>query len=134
METITDKTFGTMRYQHSWSKQDSLLMFGKAYLIKITAQAYKNQGINDLQRESYSGYRDFLESHDHTIRQKLLKYCEENDQSHEALENILTPTEVLFAQDGSWGVLCESSFDREHGLAIVVKDNQIIIDSQDILL
>ena len=131
METTKDKVFGKMTYRHSWSKQDSILMFGKAYSIKITAQAYKNEDINDLQRESYSVYRDFLESHQEEIEQRLLKYCQENYQSGEVLETILTPTEILFEQDGSWGVLFESTYDSEHGLGAFIKNDEIIIDSQD---
>ena len=131
METTKDKVFGKMTYRHSWSKQDSILMFGKAYSIKITAQAYKNEDINDLQRESYSVYRDFLESHQEEIEQRLLKYCQENYQSGETLETILTPTEILFEQDGSWGVLFESAYDSEHGLAAFIKNDEIIIASQD---
>ena len=134
MDTLNDMVFGTMYYQHSWSKQESILLFDKAYKIKITAQAYKGDGITDSQRESYKNYRNFLENNKEKIEQELLKYSQKFYECNESLETILTPTEILFEKDGSWGVLFESRCDQEHGLAFFVKDNKVLIDSQDIFL
>ena len=134
MDTLNDVVFGTMYYQHSWSKQESILLFDKAYKIKITAQAYKGDDITESQREAYKSHKGFLENNKEKIEQALLKYCQEFYQSSDSLETILTPTEILFEKDGSWGVLFESHCDREHGLAFFVKDNKILVDSQDIFL
>ena len=43
-------------------------------------------------------------------------------------------TSIYFARDGSWGMLFESKYDVENGLAILFNNDSMIVNSQDVLL
>ncbi len=134
MQTLNDNVFGTMQYKHSWCKQDSFLFFDKAYVVQITAKAYKNDGITESQRESYMQYKDFLATHKTQIETMLEAYVKKTTICDDLLDTMLTPNEIIFEKDGSFGVLFEATFDKENGVAVFVKNGEIIVDSQDILL
>lgn len=127
---INDKVFGRMGYAYAWEKEDSLYIFDKSYPVKVVAQAYKGDGIQQVQRDNYSGYRNFLDIHEDEIKIKLQKYCKDVLKSNKQLEDILTPTTLTFEKDGSWGVLFDSSLDVENGVAFFIKDNEIKVDIQ----
>lgn len=134
MKTINDEVFGTMSYKHSWCKQDTLSLFGKKYVVQVSAKAYKNDGITDSQREAYIQHREFLESHKEKIEKTLREYVRNTTHTEQPLSELLNPTEILFEKDGSFGVLFEAEFDVENGVAMFVRDGKIIVNSQDILL
>jgi len=71
---MLDKVFGEMEYEHSWKKQDSFLFLDRAYLVNITAQAYKGDEILESQRTNYAHYKEYLEEHSGEIEQKLAEF------------------------------------------------------------
>ena len=68
------------------------------------------------------------------IYKNLQEYCEKFYKTNENIEQILELTSIYFARDGSWGMLFESKYDVENGLAIFFNNDSMIVNSQDMLL
>ena len=64
----------------------------------------------------------------------IKEYCEKFYETNEKIEQILELTSIYFARDGSWGMLFESKYDVENGLAILFNNDSMIVNSQDVLL
>lgn len=131
MKEVNDKVFGVMKYKHSWSKDGSILLFNKAYKINIVAEAYENESITDIQRENFLKSSNFIESNKDKIDSKLKEYLATNYDCKKPLDVALNPKTLIFEQDGSWGVLFESDYDVEDGVAFFVKKDEILVGRQD---
>ena len=131
---MLDKVFGEMEYKHSWTKKDSFLFLDTAYPVNITAQAYQGDDILGSQRINYSNYKTYLAEHKSEIETELIAYCQTIGETDCTLDKCLRPETVIFERDNSWGVLFESTCDVEHGVALFIIDNKIVIGSQDLFL
>ncbi len=133
-QTINDEAFGKMKYKHSWKKKESLLFLDKAYPVNIIAQAYSGDDIEKVQRERYLDYKNYLEEHKEEILSKLKEFCQSEYSASEPLDQCLTPTSVVFERDGSWGILFDTPYDEEHGVAMFVVNGAIKVGTQDLFL
>ena len=57
LKKCIDPVFGEMEYKHGWFKNSVINLFGKNWNIKLTAQAYSEKNINNIQRENYSWFK-----------------------------------------------------------------------------
>lgn len=122
---IDDPVFGEMEYAHGWQKTDQgkVKFCGNEFAVKVVAQAYAGDEVLQTQRDSY---RAFLEEQDQVLEDHadvLIDYCEslnnaDAPRTKEELCGRLTPTDVLFLQDGSWGILFDCTWDIEHGVGL----------------
>ena len=137
-ETIVDCVFGKMEYKHSWTKKEELKVFGKTYLVNITAQAYKGNSILEEQRAFYVEYKKRISKIIEKALPKIEEYCTKSfNLSNITQDNVisaLTPKTVLFQRDGTWGLLFDCIWDEEHGVGLLIKNDELIIGPQDILL
>lgn len=131
MEKIIDKLFGEMEYKHSWTKIDSFIFLNKAYVVNIIAQAYKGDEILESQQKNYIKYKDFLQQNNSEIEIKLATYCEELYHANGKIDEYLEPKQIIFERDGSWGILFESDYDIENGVAVFFVDGKIKVGTQD---
>jgi len=131
---IKDNYFGEMVYKHSWTKTDTICLFDKAYKVKVVAQAYKGDTILDIQRENYVNFRNYLEENKVAIEKKLKEYCKTNYNTDKTLDECLTPKTVIFERDGSWGILFDTEYDIENGVALFVINGQLEVGTEDSFL
>ena len=59
---------------------------------------------------------------------------EEEELTHSYLIKRVAPKTVFFRQDGIYAVLCDSLWEPQHGLAIIISDDGLSIDTQDEVL
>lgn len=131
---MLDKVFGEIEYKHSWTKKDSFLFLGKAYVVNIIAQAYKGDEILESQRSNYANYKKYLEKNKNEIEQKLIEYCKITYNTEVLLDECLVPKTIVFERDGSWGILFDTKYDAENGVALFIVDGKIQVDAQDVFL
>lgn len=131
MEKINDSEFGAMEYKHSWTKQDSFIFLDKAYIVNVTAQAYRGDEILKSQQDNFKNYQDFLNKNSEIIQGKLKKYFKDifNEERH--ISSLLEPKTIIFERDGSWGILFETECDIENGIALFIENNKIKVGPQD---
>lgn len=133
-KTIKDKVFGEMEYKHSWIKKDSFIFLGKPYMVNVIAQAYRDDNILASQQSNYSNFRNYLEEHQEFIEKKLAKYCKEVLNIDIALSECIEPKTIIFERDDSWGILFDTDYDIENGVALFFINDEIKVDRQDIFL
>lgn len=131
MEKIKDIVFGEMIYKHSWTKKDSFIFLGKTYTVNITVQAYKGDKILESQQENFKKFKDFLSEHSNNIEQKLKEYLKNMLKVEGSLADLLEPKSIIFERDNSWGILFETEYDVENGIALFIKNNAIKVGTQD---
>lgn len=134
LKTINDSVFGEITYKYSWFKEDEIIFFGKLQKVKIKIKAFKDEEILQSQRDNYKIFKWFIEHNLSEIYKNLQGYCEKFYKTNEKIEQILELTSIYFARDGSWGMLFESKYDVENGLAIFFNNDSMIVNSQDMLL
>lgn len=134
LKTINDSVFGEISYKHSWFKEDEVVFFGKLQKVKIKIKAFKGEEILQSQRDNYKIFKWFIQQNLSGIYKNLQEYCEKFYETNEKIEQILELTSIYFARDGSWGMLFESKYDVENGLAILFNNDSMIVNSQDVLL
>lgn len=131
MEKIKDIVFGEMIYKYSWTKKDSFIFLGKTYTVNITAQAYKGDKILESQQENFKKFKDFLNEHSNNIEQKLKEYLKNMLKVEGSLTDLLEPKTIIFERDNSWGILFETEYDIENGIALFIKNDEIKVGTQD---
>lgn len=131
MKKVKDNIFGDMEYKHSWTKKDSFIFLDKAYIVNITAQAYKGDEILESQQNNYDKYKEILEVHKSEIEKKLTDFCENIYNASGAIHEYLTPDTIIFERDGSWGILFETNYDVENGVAVFFTGDKIDVGTQD---
>ena len=134
LKKVKDKIFGEMEYKHSWTKEESVIFFGKSYIINVTAQAYSTDTILESQQKNYANFRSYLEEHKNEIEEKLMEYCKTICDVTVTLDECMNPKTVIFERDGSWGILFDTDYDVENGIALFVINNQIKVDREDSFL
>jgi hypothetical protein len=134
MSKIKDREFGEMEYKHSWTKKDSLIFLDKAYIVNVTAQAYKGDEILESQRSNFKNYKEILDKNSEDIQMKLKQYFIDIFNKEGSLSDLLEPKTVIFERDGSWGILFESDCDIENGVAVFIKNGEIKVGPQDELI
>lgn len=130
MKTINDAVFGNMNYKYSWERKGTIMFMDKEYAVNIIAQAYEGQSILDTQRSNFKVFQTFLNQNKSVIEDKLDDYFNVVFNAQYSL-NDLKPTAIIFERDNSWGILFETSYDEENGIAIFVINNKIEIGPQD---
>jgi hypothetical protein len=133
-EKIIDKVFGEMEYKYSWTKKDSFLFLDKAYAVNVTAQAYKGDDILESQQSNYSNYRKYFEENKAEIKEKLIEYCKSTYNTEALLEECLIPKTIIFERDSSWGILFDTDYDVEDGVAVFIINEKIQVGPQDLFL
>lgn len=131
---MLDKVFGEMEYKHSWTKKDSFLFLDKAYVVNITAQAYKGDEVLESQQSNYSKYKEYCEENEDAITEKLIEYCQSTYDADASTIESLIPKTVIFERDNSWGILFDTDYDIENGIALFVINKKIQVGPQDLFL
>ncbi len=146
MEKCNDVVFGEMTYDHRWYKTKEEVIFGKKYNISIVASAYTGRLITDAQRSAYVAFLEKKSECYDIAAGQLTRYINENldellqetddvkqVESVNDLCEMVTPTTILFKQDGTTLILMECIWDEENGVAVEVAPD-VAIGSQDLFL
>lgn len=133
-EKINDKVFGEMEYKYSWTKKDSFLFLDKAYTVNVTAQAYSCDNILESQQSNYANYKNYLQKHKTEIKEKLTEYFYLTYNANVLLHDCLVPKTIIFERDDSWGILFDTDYDTENGVALFIVKGKTEVGPQDLFL
>lgn len=151
MNAITDSTFGDMSYDSSWVREENICIFGREYEVRVVAEAYKEQLILDCQRQAYKKYNEEYKKYVLDTPAVLLKYYLENydfissmvdiperinkdNINKELITKLIKIRTVYFDRKGQYGWLCDCAWDSEHGICILLSDEEVTVKEYDYLL
>lgn len=132
---LEDPVFGKMEYKHSWCRTHNIKWWQETDIdVQITAHAYSGEGISDQQREAFREYEKTIEliikSSKKIIKEYISTYYDIALEDKE-LPEFLTPSNIIFLRDGSWGILFDAKFDIENGMALYREEGEFKVGSQD---
>ncbi|MBR5487467.1 MAG: hypothetical protein IKV70_05815 [Phascolarctobacterium sp.] len=126
-----DIVFGEMIYKHRWYKNGSVSLFGCDWDIVIAVQALSGGPINKSQQECYLRYQKEALVIRQKVEQCIINYINNNIDwlalswmnarkivSPYDLADVVSPSTLLFKQDGTTLILFNCAWDKEHGIAI----------------
>ena len=158
-KVINHNILGELYYNNGWYKEIKLSLFGKlqkmgliiegdedAQFENSQIEAYKefmkNKDIllKKCEEESYEYYQnvclDYRDRLGNEFKDKLAPIVSNQDR----LNNLVDPKQILFPMTfGSdireFGILCECTWEEEHGLAIKYQDEKVVeVGYQDIII
>lgn len=118
-------------------------IWGRELDIKVVYDCYDNEEVIDNQVKAYQEFVKNSENIFNDVYKQLEMYCKENykEQFEESFDNIfkyIMPKTLYIKrslEDRIVAILCNFKFDIEHGLAVVIKNEEIVnIGNQDIIL
>ena len=147
MEKVcTDSVFGTMTYRHQWYKNETMVLFGKKYDVKVAAQAYSGKDITDEERKGYLYIKEYWDILQKDIGKALSDYVSDNAQEIspycseiqkvsrlEEFTKVVTPKTLLCQLDGSVVLLLDCLWGEENGLGIQLYPHIEIADQDSFL-
>lgn len=141
MVVIKDPVFGSMTKNHGFTKNESMVVFGRKRNVKIKASAFSNQVINDKQRDAYK----YLQSNQKDIfkdaSKMIIDYIEENrneismyykklkpyNNVNSFGDDILIKT-IIFSQSGELIMTFNVIWDFDASLAVKILPSKAIGD------
>jgi len=140
MKMINNKTFGKLTYNYQWERPIDVSLWGHGItlLLAVESETDDDDSISEIQVDAFRAFESQHASLENQILNQLQQYCrEEFGVSDNSTSDFLahnTPTSVYFPLSGEWAILFDSEYDEEGGLAAVVRNGEIEIGSQDIIL
>ncbi|MFB9868773.1 DUF6985 domain-containing protein [Vreelandella sulfidaeris] len=133
--TLDDPIFGEMAYKHSWYRKQRIHWWkNSGMVVQITAHAYSGEGISAQQRASFSEYEEIIKDVIKTFIPSIIEYIQEaykKNYSEKEVFDALTPRNVLFMENGDWGILFDADVDIEQGVALYKENDAFKVGSQD---
>ena len=156
---INHDIFGELYYNYGWYKEIELNLFGKLQKMELTIEseedaqfettqieAYKkfiqqkSKLLKNCEKDTYKYYQeicsDYRDRFGNRSKDKLAPIVKtQND-----LNNLIEPKQLLFptvfgSDIREFGILCECTWEVEHGLAIKYQNEEIVeIGDQDIII
>ena len=140
MKKINDEVFGQMTYDYQWERPVEETLWGRRYNILLTVESETDDD-NSISCSQRLAYESFVAQHaelEPVMLNALVQYCQnelkENDCSAETFLTHNAPTSIYFPLSGGWAIMFNSEYDEEAGLAAVVRNDQVEVGSQDIIL
>ncbi|OKP86057.1 hypothetical protein A3844_14995 [Paenibacillus helianthi] len=155
-----DELFGEIVYEDLWIGTTEITMFGENQKILLNIYGEENEEITPNQRDAFSQFKAKMPDIVKESEDKILEYYLDNCEDYRAMQSnseelekiapkissldelgkLVTPTSLLIRYDFEdgirrVGILCDCTWEREHGLGISVENEEVVeIGLQDIVL
>ncbi|AJS61116.1 DUF6985 domain-containing protein [Paenibacillus sp. IHBB 10380] len=155
-----DELFGEIVYEDLWIGTTEITMFGKNPKILLNIYGEENEEITPNQRDAFSQFKANITNIVKESEDEIFKYYLENFEDYRAMQSdseevekiapkissieelgkLVTPTCLLIRYDFDdgirrVGILCDCTWEREHGLGISIEDEKVLeVGLQDIVL
>lgn len=155
-----DELFGEIIYEDLWIGLTEITMFGENKKIILNIYGEENEGITPNQRNAFTQFKLNMSTIIKKSEGKIFEYYLENYDDYRAMQSnseeveqiapkissidelgkLVTPTSLLIRYDFGddvrrVGILCDCTWEREHGLGISVENEEVVeIGLQDIVL
>jgi hypothetical protein len=136
MKKTQDEVFGEVVFSNfSWKKNIDVNVWDKEISLEININDLDEEGISDLQRKKYAQVKDVISEYINDNLEKFIEYCKNSfDLPDIVLSDIssnVKPQRAVFQRDGTWGILFDTEYDTEHGMALFFEGDNARVDIQD---
>lgn len=151
--------FGELYYDYGWYKEIELNLFGKLQKMELIIENEEDEQFEEIQIEAY---KKFIQNKDELLKrceEETYKYYQEvisdyrdrfRDEVKDKLapiikgqvdlNSLIEPKQLLFPmvfgrEIREFGILCECTWEIEHGLAIKYQNEEVVeVGYQDIII
>ena len=140
MRKINDNVCGTLSYNYQWERELEVSLWGQVHKLKLAIESETDEdaSVSEVQRKAYQSFQAQYASLEDEILNRLIRYCKDEfgiaDCAKETFLAHNRPTSIFLPLSGEWAVMFDSDYAEEEGLAAVVRDGDIEVGSQDIIL
>ena len=136
MKKIQDEVFGEVIFSNlSWKKNIDVIVWGEEVSLEVNVNDLDEEGISDIQHKKYAQVKDTISKYIDDNLENFIEYCKNSfdlsDITSSDISSNLHPQTVVFQRDGSWGVLFDTKYDIEHGIALFFEGDNVHVDIQD---
>jgi hypothetical protein len=136
MKKIQDEVFGEVVFSNfSWKKNIDVKIWGEQVSLEVNVNDLDENGISDIQRKKYVQVKDVISEYIDDNLEKFIEHCKNSfdlpNMVSSDISSNMKPQRVVFQRDGSWGILFDTEYDIEHGIALFFTDNDVRVDIQD---
>ena len=140
MRKINDNVCGTLSYNYQWEGEIEVSLWGKAHKLKlaIESETDEDESVSEIQRKAYQSFQAQHASLEDEILNRLVSYCKDDLGILGCVKETFLahnrPTSIFLPLSGEWAVMFDSDYAEEEGLAAVVREGEIEVGTQDIIL
>lgn len=140
MREINDNVCGLLSYNYQWEREINVSLWGQTHNLKlaIESETDEDESVSEIQRKAYQAFQAQHASFEGEILNRLIRYCKDDlgiaDCVKETFLAHNRPTSIFLPLSGEWAVMFNSDYAEEEGLAVVVRESEIEVGPQDIIL
>jgi len=136
MKKVNDPVFGDIKFENfSWNTKLNTNIWGKQFPLVVNINDLDDEGITETQRQSYSTIKENISKYIDDNVDKFIEYIStslgESGISSSDIKSQLIPKTLVIQRDGTWGILFDTDYDIEHGIALFFKNGSAYVDIQD---
>ncbi|WP_439272284.1 hypothetical protein [Lonepinella sp. BR2923] len=129
MTILNHEKLGQLAYDYGWVKTMAIQLNKHSYTIRCNFDCYEDEEITQAQIISYQSFVSAQENKEQLIAKLLADYIDKNEFENAKVK----PTCLLFKQNGGYGLLCDCSWDIEHGIVVYLSPEERVTIQDDIL-
>lgn len=116
-------------FDYGWRKSINITFQGQKQNIELVFSAYKGQEILDIQKSVYAKFNANQFEYDQKVSSLIAEYVAKYAISNSKI----SPRTLLVNRDGTLALLCDCSWDKENGIAIVLEPQAYITEQDDLI-
>lgn len=116
-------------FDYGWRKPINLTFENKKVNIELVFNAYDDEQVS---AEQMNAYEDFIKNqnrYENKVNELLSDFVAQNQIN----DYDIKAKTLYFNRDGEFALLCDCSWDIEHGIAIILSPKQLVITQDDFL-
>lgn len=157
---IKDEIFGELTYNDLWIGSSDIIIFEKKQDVILTIYSEEDKDLTDNQKQAFIQFKIHLSKIIQELEYRIFEYYQEIYNDYRAMESndaqrdkiaphissvkelskLITVTHLHLTYDFGdnirrIGILCECTWEKEHGLGISIQNEKVVeIGFQDIVL
>lgn len=116
-------------FNYGWRKPITFKLNEQDFIIDCIFSAFQGEQITDEQQQSYKIFDNDHSGFELKVSELLNSYTEKNNIANPVVQ----PTALQFNRDGEFALLCNCSWDIEHGIAVILHPQQKVTMQDDFL-
>lgn len=118
-----------LSFEYGWRKPIAFKLNKQDFVIDCVFSAFQGESITDEQKNSY---KIFTNNHSN-FELQAVELLKDYIITSNIINPVVQPTALQFNRDGEFALLCNCSWDEEHGIAVTLHPQQKVIMQDEFL-
>ena len=118
-----------LSFKYGWRKPIKFKLNGQDFVIDCVFSAFQGEQVTNKQERSYK----LFDNNHSDFELKVLELLNDYTKTNNISNSVVQPTALQFNRDGEFALLCNCSWDEEHGIAVILHPQQKVTMQDDFL-